>query len=117
MEINNKYRIIGVFFLLIQAVAIMRNIMSDYYNFFWFCDFVSLPLAIGFFFRKDDFIKAIINIGLLAQIIYLLFYIYKLFSGVSLLETIPDTITWFYTISSIFIHLSTIFALIFTYKV
>jgi len=108
--------ILVICFLFIQIVAIVRNIFSDYYNFFWFCDFASLPLAIGFFMKKDDFVKSIINIGLIAQLIYISFFIYKLISGTSALETIPTVTNVFYTSSSILIHLSTPLALLFTYK-
>jgi hypothetical protein len=117
MKENKGYLILGMFFLFIQIVAIARNIFSDYYNFFWFCDFAALPLAIGFFLKKDNLIKSIINIGLLSQWIFLALYVYKIFSGISLLDTIPAATTLFYALSSIFIHLSTTFALIFTYKV
>ncbi|MEK6927932.1 MAG: hypothetical protein AABX11_05875 [Nanoarchaeota archaeon] len=117
MEQNKKYILLGILFLVIQLIAIVRNIMSDYYLFFWFCDFVSIPLAIGFFLKKDTFIKSIINIGLIAQGIYICAYLYKLFSGTTLIDTIPDATNIFYVSSSIIIHLSTTIALIFTYKV
>ncbi|MEK6918687.1 MAG: hypothetical protein AABW73_01480 [Nanoarchaeota archaeon] len=116
MEKEKKYLFLGLFFVFIQIVAIIRNVSSGYNNFFWFCDFASLPIAIGFFLKKDDFVKSIVNIGLFPQIIYILAFVYKIFSGVSILETIPDTSTIFYFTSSIIIHLSTIFALCFTYK-
>lgn len=57
-----------------------------------------------------------INIGLIAQWVYIIGYVYKLVVGASFLATIPDAPTIFYTSSSIFIHLSTTFALIFTYN-
>lgn len=117
MEKSKKYFLLGMFFLFIQLIVIIRNIASDYYNFFWFCDFIPLPLAIGFFLKKDNFIKSIINIGLLAQLVSVVLYLYKMFSGISTLEVIPDTTTLFYAVSSIFIHLSNTFALIFTYKI
>src|SRR3989304_809801 len=117
MEKNKKYILIGIFFLFIQAVAITRNIASESYSFFWFCDFASLPIAIGFFLKKESFVKSIINIGLVPQWIYIVLYLYKIFSGISVLETIPDATNVFYITSSIFIHLSTTFALLFTYKV
>src|SRR3989344_8972932 len=116
MEKNTKYFLLGFFFLFIQLIAVIRNVFSDYYVFFWFCDFVSLPLAIGFFFQKEGFIKSMINIGLIAQWVYVAAYSYTIISGNPSLGTIPDDPTIFYTSSSIFIHLSTTFALIFTYK-
>ena len=117
MDKNKRYIILGIFFLFIQLIAIIRNVASDYNNFFWFCDFVSLPLAIGFFLKKDNFIKSLINIGLIAQLIYIGAFVYTLISGYTLLNTIPEVRTFFYSFSSIFIHLSTIFALFFTYKI
>lgn len=117
MERDKKYFRIGVLFLVIQIVAIVRNIVSDYNIFFWFCDFAPLPLAIGFFLKKDDVIKSLVNIGLVAQLIYIISYFYTLISGIQVLDTIPTTTTFFYGISSIFIHLSTAFAFFFTYRV
>jgi len=114
---NKRYLILGFLFLFIQAVAILRNLFSSHYNFFWFCDFVSLPLALCFFFKKDNFIKSLINIGLVAQLIYVTGVIYFLFSGNSFLDTIPSDPNILYFVSSILIHLSTLIALIFTYKV
>ncbi|MFA5856544.1 MAG: hypothetical protein WC867_04250 [Candidatus Pacearchaeota archaeon] len=116
MEKNKTYLILGFYFLFIQIIAILRNVIADYNNFFWFCDFVSLLLAIGFFLRKDDIIKSLINIGLFAQFLYLVGYFYKIFYGETFLDTIPLVTTLFYTISSILIHLSISIALIFTYK-
>jgi len=59
----------GVFFVLLQIVAIFRNLYFDYVYFFWFCDFVPFVLAIAFFLKKDEVIKGIINIGLFPQLI------------------------------------------------
>jgi hypothetical protein len=114
---DKRYLILGFFFLFIQVVAILRNVLSGYYNFFWFCDFVSLPLAICFFIKKEKFVKSIVNIGLVAQLIYIVVSIYTLLSGNSILDTILLYSNIFYFLSSILIHLSVTFALILTYKI
>jgi hypothetical protein len=116
MKNNKQYTLIGLFFLFIQAITIFRNLLSDYNSFFWFCDFVSLPLALCFFFKKEEFVKSIVNIGLVAQLIYIVGVIYAVFSGTSFLNTIPLYSNIFYLLSSILIHLSTSIALFFTYK-
>jgi len=115
MKNRRKYFLAGIFFLLLQCLVIFRNIISDYNNYFWFCDFVCVPLAIGFFIRKDYIIKGLINIGFIPQLIYIGFLGYAFTTGVSLITTIPENITLFYLISSLLIHLSTTFALILTY--
>ncbi|NCN51835.1 hypothetical protein GW931_02390 [archaeon] len=114
---NKRYLFLGFFFIFIQIVAILRNILSDYYNFFWFCDFISIFIAIFFFLKKEDLIKAVVNIGLLAQLIFLVGIISSTFFGFSFLDSLPQNYSLFYFLSSVLIHLSVTFALILTYKI
>jgi len=65
--------IVGVF-LLLEAVVIIKNIKDkSYYDFFWFCDFAPIFLAIGFFIGNDQFVKGVINVGLITQFNTLVF--------------------------------------------
>jgi hypothetical protein len=66
----------GIFFLIIQLIVLIRNASENYIYFFWFCDFAPLLLAIAFFTRKDQAIKAVINFGLIPQIIFLLYLLF-----------------------------------------
>jgi hypothetical protein len=108
----------GLFFLFLQALAILRNLFYDYNYFFWFCDFAPGLFAIAFFIGNKDIIKGIINFGLIPQIIFLSDFIYATTKGASLLGIRVDLIqfTSFSVLSTIFVHLTTIFALILTLR-
>jgi len=105
--------LIVIFFSLIGISVIIKNINSkEFSNFFWFCDFAPFLFAAGFFFNNIQFVKSIINIGFFGQLIT--------FTGV-----IPTRFNeWkkgnlfqgkFYLAVEFLIHLTIIFALIFTY--
>lgn len=115
---DRKYIYYGVFFLLMQIVVIIRNLVGKYYTFFWFCDFVPILFALGFFFKNKDFIKGLINLGLIPQIVVLFDFVYQLVLGKSLFSTTEElfALGFFFVISAFFIHLSATFAFLFTYK-
>ncbi len=115
---NQKYFLIGLWFLLIQVIAIVRNYSDSYIYFFWFCDFAPMLFAIAFFMKKDDFVKGLINIGLFAQIIFLIDFFYNAFNNISLLDFMPSfsELSLFYILSTFLLHISTFIALVFTYK-
>ncbi len=119
MKKSDFYFLAGILFVLLQIVAIARNLYFDFVYFFWFCDFVPIILAVAFFFRKDSVVKGVINIGLFPQLIYTFGFIVKIFFGVSFLSDVE--LVWGYSMfvifSSIFIHLATVIAFGFTYKV
>jgi hypothetical protein len=67
-----------IFFLLIEIGIVLRNIsIKSYFSFFWFCNFAPILFAVGFLIGNVQFIKSIINIGLLTQFITLVFIISK----------------------------------------
>ena len=68
---NQRYFILGVFFLILQLFVIIENYnASKYDTFFWFCNHALLLFAIGFFTKNNDLIKGLINVGLLAQLVW-----------------------------------------------
>jgi hypothetical protein len=113
-----KYLYCAVFFLLMQIFVIIRNLLGGYNNFFWFCDFVPILFALGFFFQNINFIKSLINIGLIPQILVMFDFAYQLTSGKSLFHTTEElfTLGLFFILAAFFIHLSAILAFLFTYK-
>lgn len=115
---DKKYIYYGILFLLIQAVAIIRNLSDSYNYFFWFCDFVPLLFAIGFFFKNTNFVKGLINIGFIPQIAFLFDFLYHLILGKSLFPLTEEifALGFFVIISTLCIHLSTSLAFLFTYK-
>jgi len=108
----------GLFFLFVQALVILRNSLDGYNYYFWFCDFAPIVFSIAFFIGNKNIIKGIINFGLIPQIIFLFDLIYTIINGTSLLGVHPSLLQFFSfsVLSTIFIHLTTIFALMITIK-
>lgn len=109
----------ALFFLFLQVLAILRNLFYGYNYFFWFCDFAPGLFAIAFLIGNKDIIKGIINFGLIPQIVFLSDFIYATNKGTSLFGTRVDLLqfTSFSVLSTILVHLTTIFALILTLRI
>lgn len=116
---SNKYLWIAIFFLFIQIIVIVRNSLESYYSYFWYCDFVAIIFAFAFFFKKLHLAKALINFGLVVQIIFLGGLFYKLFFKNIFLGDIFTftTLNLFLVLSTVLIHLSTTLGLIFSYQI
>lgn len=119
MKKADFYVLAGVFFVFLQAVAITRNLYFDFVYFFWLCDFVPIVLAIAFFVKKDEVIKGVLNIGLFPQLFYIGSFILRVGFGISILGDIEEIMDYnaFVIVSSVLLHLATVVALGFTYKV
>jgi hypothetical protein len=117
--IKRDYWIIG-FFILLQILVIVKNIDTHHYiNFFWFCDFVLILFAIGFFLKNDQFIKGLINIGFIPQIISIVSLSAAIFFGLNFVG-FADILNYskFYITISFLVHLLSVnVALILTYKI
>jgi hypothetical protein len=119
MERENAARssLLPVFLLLaLQVIGIIRNYTSNYNNYFWFCDFAPVVFAFAFWVNKPHMVKGLVNIGLIAQIVYLVAFVYRLLTGVSIIE-LPEVLTPFYSISSLILHTSTLIAFAFTARI
>lgn len=116
---TKKYFLIGVLFLLIEILAITRNFLESYIYFFWFCDFAPILFAILFFFKKPQYVKALINFGLIPQLIFLINFFYISFFGKDLFNLIPNfsELSFLYLVNTFILHLSTLAALFFTFKI
>jgi hypothetical protein len=116
---NRKYILVGILFLFIEFLAITRNLLESYIYFFWFCDFVPLLLAILFFFKKFQYIKAVINFGLIPQLIFLVNFLWIFLFGKDLFNLIPNfsELSFLYLAITFFLHLPTFIALLFTFKI
>ena len=115
---RDKYRNIAIFFFFMQIIVVIRNLSTDYTVFFWFCDFAPGVYGVLFLLRKDDAVRGFVNIGLIPQIIFIFGIFYKLFFDVSLLGAATDSLplSTFYVASTLFIHTSSIIALIIVRK-
>jgi len=112
---KRDYLIFGITFLIIEILVILRNTLLSYNYYFWFCDFAPLLLAIGFFLKKDDLIKATINFGLLTQLIFLIWYLNNIIQGIFIQGRI--LFNMIIIVLTILAHASSILALIFTRKI
>ena len=118
MKIN--FTDVAAFYLAMAVIVVIRDLVFyDIFNFFWFCDIGLVLFAIAFFNRNIQFIKGLINIGLVAQSIFLLSIV--VYAGFKIqMNGLPVVLfhtSWVNILVSIIIHLlSTNLALFLTYK-
>lgn len=105
-----KHILYTFLFAVIQLIVIVRNYTSNYFNFFWFCDFVPLLFCLAFWAKDDQAVKGLVNIGLFPQIIYVILLIHSAFTGVPP-PGMAHQINGWYVLTSFIIHLSTLLAL------
>jgi hypothetical protein len=83
-EKSQKFLYIS-FFLFMQALIITKNLINPGENsFLWFCDFVPLLLIIGYYFDWIQFTKSLINIGFIAQNLFVIDILFNFILGHSL---------------------------------
>lgn len=115
---DRKYLYYGALFLLIQVIIVAKNFGHDYYSFFWLCAYTPILFAIGFFIKNINFIKGLTNIALIPQIIFLIDLLCHYLVGRSIFSTTEVFFTFgpLFIITTFLLHLSSTFALLFTYK-
>jgi len=116
MDKNYYY---AYFFLLVQIIAIIRNLLEGYNYYFWFCDFAPILFSIAFFIKNKNLVKGLINFGLIPQIIFLIDFVYLTSTGISPLGITFHLLKFnsFAIFSTILVHLTTFFALLFTFRI
>lgn len=78
---NNHY-IAALFFIFLQIIVLMVNIPAGRFSiFFWFCNHTPIIFAFAFFYKRINIVKAIINIGFLAQFIWIYDFFFKIITG------------------------------------
>lgn len=120
MNLNSINLIIVGLFLIFEILTIIKIIRSKTYSdFFWFCDFAPLLLAIGFFFEYEQFIKSLVNIGLLTQLFTLSLLLFGFISKKDVIGTKNARAHGkFYIFVEIMIHILPIsLAFLLTYKI
>lgn len=111
---RRSYFWIGMFFLFVQILVVLKSYFINYHDLFWFCDFVPMLFALAFLFRKEQMVKAIINFGLFVQIYFLI----SLFGGSLSPELVfSPFLNFVYVAASFLLHLSVLVALALTYKI
>lgn len=79
----NKFLVVGVFFILLQLSLFFKYLfLSRPENLVWFCSHSSLLFGFAFLYRKIHVIKALISVGLVIQLLWVVDYLGKLFFGV-----------------------------------
>lgn len=109
---------LGIFFLVLSLVLIYRNYAIGWINFFWMCDFVPFLFSLAFFSGRRDLVKAVINLSFFPQIVYLLSVILLVFFGISYFEGVSFLLEvgWVFIVLTLFLHMASVFAFLFTYK-
>ncbi len=118
---RRRFEIVGVLFLILQIVVLYKfTFLSHPSNLLWFCSHA--PLLFGIFFIKKNFdaIKAVICVGLIPQLIWLVDFLGKTLFG-EFIFGVSDymflDILRFSYITGIFEHFfSSLLALILVYK-
>ncbi len=118
MKFNKRDTFFGIFFLILFILILIRNYffhVSDY-SIYWYCDFIAIFFAIGFFFHQKAFLKSITYIGFLPQAFFLISLPIILIFGISILGISPiiKTYHWVFLLISLLMHLSYVFAFSFT---
>lgn len=110
---NTADRYIALGFFLLELVVLIRNWLTGYWVFYWFCDFAPLCLALCFAFQKHQAAKGLMYIGLLGQGAYTLSFFSTLLFNVPFLGfAIPVTQYPLESLASLVIHLSTFAAVV-----
>ncbi len=105
---------ISIFFVIIEILIVIRNLsLKRYSDFVWFCDFAPLLIAIGFFIDNTQFVKALINVGFLSQIVALGTIVPARVSKWRRKNTLKNN---FYIFTDIIMHVTIIIAIILTIK-
>lgn len=74
-----------VILIILQILVIFKNLIHPEYNsFLWFCDFVPILILIGLYLNYNQFLKALINIGLISHILIVIDLIVLLIFNYSL---------------------------------
>lgn len=108
----------GWMFAGLEILAVIRNVSTHYFSFYWFCDFAPALYALCFLSRRAQAVKGLIYIGLLGQLGYIVVVVARLLLGKTLFGfTIDFPLTPAYLTPTIIVHMATLFALMATYKV
>ncbi len=117
---KSKYFILGIYFLFLQFLIFFFNYrFVDFNVYFWFCNHIAVILAFAFLFKKYQFIKGVISVGLIPQLIWVVDFLLLYFLDITLfgVTSYVFDLQGFAFATTVVIHFfSTFVALAFTYK-
>lgn len=103
-------------FLSLQVLIAVRNWVTDYWLFYWYCDFAPLGFAVLFYWRNVQAVKGLMYIGLIGQTLYLISFVSILIFGVPFAGfDLPVMTQPIDTTISFIMHLSTAIAFVATW--
>ena len=116
---ENKALFIAGYFLIIQILIIFRNVYaSDYFAFFYICDFAPMLIAYGFWRKNYQLIKGAISLGLLGQMMFFVNLILAQTTGITFLDiSYLFNYSLFFRFATLLVHLTLLIALILNYEV
>jgi hypothetical protein len=107
-----KEKVFVVYLLILQILLIYRGFLLEGFDiFFYFCDHICVVLALCFVFGWVDFIKALINVGLIVQIFWVVNVLVRFFFGFFLFGVrifIFESSNYFSIVLSLLIHFSSL---------
>jgi len=117
-EGNRIYFYLGMFFMLLQVLVITRN-GTDYLNFIWFCNFAPLLFAFAFFLKNTQFIKALINVALIPDILFLIDFFSSWLFNFGIFGQVQPYFqeNFIYIATTVLLHIPAFLALALTYKI
>jgi len=119
---HNRDRVLGFLFIVLQVAVIYANFEADRFDvLFWFCNHTPLLFGIALLTRKHDAVKALINVGFIAQFLWTIDFAAKLLFNTYVFNVtryVFEDIHGLYVLIPILIHVaSTNLALLHTYKI
>lgn len=115
---NKKHIFLGISFLVLQIVVLFHS--YSFHNYFWICNNILILFSIGFFLKKTQFIKGLVSVAIIPQLIWLLDFIFLLFFKINLFgftNYVLELENTFFIITTFLVHLFNSFlALLFTFK-
>jgi hypothetical protein len=75
---------IGSYFLIVQVLILYLNLGVNNQIFLWFCNHTPFFFAMGFLFRRFFIAKALLTVGLLPQLLWIIDLLIQIVFGISL---------------------------------
>lgn len=119
MDKNKKFLAIGIYFIVLELLflTVFISIHKIYPAVFWACNLVPIFLAIGFFTKNTQLVKAAINFEFLPQLAFIILTIIYFTTNVSLIGIKDSYVTILMGVVAFCMHAFSInVALFYTWK-
>jgi len=115
---GRAYLYAGIIFIFLQLFVFLRN-ESNYSNLIWFCNFAPIFFAIAFFIKKSHLVKALINVALIPDILFLIDFFSSLLFNFGIFGKVQPYLqeNFLFISTTVILHLVAFLALSVTYKI